>query len=144
MRFLATSLALCGALFLTTKANAQSAVSAGLDAQHRGDYAAAATLYQQACTDGDTRGCTGLGILFEEGRGGTKDETRAAELFQQACTGGDEAGCFGVGLFYEHGRGVAKDTARALQLYRQALTLNHDPAFAKTIQDSINDLSATQ
>lgn len=121
MRLLAVCLALCGALFLTGPAQAQTQNThdAGVAAQKRGDFAAAAGLYQQACNDGNAHGCIKLGLLYGRGTGVTKDEVRAAGLFQQGCNGGDAWGCINLGNDFFEGTGVTKDNARAAGLYQQ-------------------------
>jgi TPR repeat protein len=51
-------------------------------------------LYTQACDGGEPRGCTALGVAYEDGKGGlTKDVARAVQLYTQACDGGDMDGC---------------------------------------------------
>lgn len=141
MWFLAMYLALFSAVF-PSQAQAQSSATAGDGAYRRGDYAAAAALFQQACNDGHATGCFNLGVLYDNGRGVAKDETRAAGLYQQACTGGDATGCTNLGVDYERGEGVAKNTARALQLYRRALSLHPSSELADRIRASIIFLSA--
>lgn len=121
MRFLATCLALLGAVFLITEAGGKSVPpSAGLAAAKRGDYAAAVTLWQQACNNGVFYRCTFLGLLYEKGVLVAKDDARAASFYKQACIGGHALGCAKLANLYEHGRGVAKDVARAAVLYQQA------------------------
>jgi hypothetical protein len=51
------------------------------------------TLYQKACDGGDAQGCFNLGVMYENGRGVTKDQAKAAQLYQKACDGGDAQGC---------------------------------------------------
>src|SRR3569623_883342 len=121
MRSLAICLGLCGALFLTGQAQAQakSTNDAGVEAEKRGDFAAAAGLYQQACNSGDATGRSNLGFLYSNGKGVTKDKVRAAGLYQQACNGGAAMGCTNLGVLYETGTGVAKDADRADGLSQQ-------------------------
>ena len=142
MRFLSACLALCGAVLLTSQAQAQSAAEAGYDSYKRGDYSSAATLFQQACTGGDVAGCFGIGWLYFNGQGVAGDEVRAAGLFEKACAGSLPLGCTMLASMYELGQGVTKDTARALVLNRRALTLNPEAELADLIHENIKRLSA--
>lgn len=124
MRFFTTCLVLFSTAFFTGQAAAQSAYDAGDDAFGRRDYAAAATFYQQSCTDGVKMGCVQLGTLYELGIGVTQDYVRAASFFGQVCTSSEAAGCESLGSLYHLGRGVPKDYGKAARLYQQACTGN--------------------
>lgn len=66
----------------------------GRAAMERGDHATALQLFESACDTGDGRGCTNLGVVYEQGTGGVpRDNTRANALYQRACELGNEAGC---------------------------------------------------
>jgi TonB family protein len=82
--------------------------------------AKAVTLLQQACNDGDVRGCTDLGWMLENGNRIPKDEARAMALYARACDGGSGSGCDYLANMYRDGRGTAKDNARATTLYQRA------------------------
>lgn len=120
MRVLATCLALTGAVFLSGQAHAQNAFDAAAEAYERGDYASAAALYDHACTGGNAEGCTELGMLYDQGAGVTKDETRAAGLYRRACIAGNAKGCSNLGVDYANGLGVTKDDTHAAVLYQKA------------------------
>ena len=57
------------------------------------DLAQATSLFRQACTDGDARGCVTLGQLFQGGRGVVRDLNQAVALYDEACGKGDLNGC---------------------------------------------------
>ena len=57
------------------------------------DLRLAASLYKQACDNGEPNGCNNLGVLYKNGLGVTKDKDRAVELFKQACNEGNTRGC---------------------------------------------------
>ena len=102
-------------------------------AWHVPDYARAATLYEKACDMGESRGCVMLGMLYFQGAGVEKAETRTFSLMKKACDMGGGYGCFNLGLMYKDGTGrpaalvayggVEKDIAQAATLYEKACDL---------------------
>ena len=72
------------------------------------------------------RGCSKLGLMYENGRGVTKRHTEdvryteAVRLYRQACEGGEMRGCYNLGIMYENGRGVTKSNTEARQYYQEA------------------------
>jgi TPR repeat protein len=75
------------------------------------DDARAVTLPTKSCDQGVPAGCTGLAILFLEGRGvAKKDEARAAAMMSKGCGGHPLAGC-DLGLPRAH---LRASRARAL------------------------------
>jgi len=77
-------------------------------------------LYHKACDEGDAYVCNLLGIMYESGKGVTKDLVVASSLYRRACESGELMGCTNLGLMYEVGIGVALDPARAVGLFRVA------------------------
>jgi len=77
--------------------------------------------FLKACDRGEMKGCSSLGGMYEDGRGGLeKDEKKAAELYRKACEGGEMMGCFNLGAIYKKGLGVSKDEQEAVRLFRKA------------------------
>jgi len=64
--------------------------------------------------------CSGLGRIFLEGMGTTRDRARAAAFFQKGCDAGSAASCTNLGVLYEQGEGVPKKVASAAKLYQQS------------------------
>ena len=91
----------------------------GSEAYKKGDYQKAAELYQKACDSGEARGCSNLGVLYDEGQGVKQDYQKAAQLYQKGCDEGNSLGCFNLGLLYKEGQGVKQDYQKAAQLYQK-------------------------
>ena len=83
------------------------------------DLAQATSLFRQACTDGDPRGCVTLGQLFETGRGVLRDLNRAAALYDEACRKGDLKGCSAHAAMLFSGETIGRDVPRARALYQR-------------------------
>jgi len=95
----------------------------GQEAYGKGDYQKAAELWQKACDDGNTGGCSGLGFLYANGKGVKHDYQKAAQLFQKACDGGEALSCNGLGALYAEGKGVRQNFSTAKQYYGKACDL---------------------
>jgi hypothetical protein len=92
----------------------------GISSYKNQDFPTAAKLWQQACDAGEPKGCFGVGVMFEEGKGVAKSVKRAVDLYKSACDQSYATGCYNLGLMYGNGRGVSKDLKRAADLYRRA------------------------
>ena len=75
---------------------------------------------KKACDEGNARGCTNLGFMYEKGRGVKQDYFKAKELFGKACDGGDAKGCFNLGVMYANGQEVKQDYFKAKELFGKA------------------------
>jgi hypothetical protein len=84
------------------------------------DSSQAASVYRQACNDGDTGACTIVGRMFARGQGIPEDHAQAAAVWRKGCEAGAMDSCSGLGVQYLKGLGVAKDIDKAVQLYRKA------------------------
>jgi serine/threonine-protein kinase len=80
-------------------------------------FAEAAALYDRNCTKGVPEACATLGLMYANGNGVAKDDTRAANFYSKACNGGDAVGCNNLGNNYWYGRGVTQDDTKAASLY---------------------------
>ncbi len=69
-----------------------------------------------------------LAVLYEKGRGVTKDVAKAVRMYEQAVLGGDESAMDNLADLYERGEGVPKDLAKARVLYQMAATLGDNVA----------------
>jgi TPR repeat protein len=66
----------------------------------------AARLYGLAADQGNALAQVGLGVFYENGRGGLpKDDREAARLYKLAADQGNALAQVGLGVFYENGRG---------------------------------------
>jgi TPR repeat protein len=57
------------------------------------DLVRARSLYERACEGGHPRGCTNLGLMYEQAKGTPKDLPRALQYYRRACDAHDELAC---------------------------------------------------
>lgn len=118
MRHLLHATILAVALGLAACADFQ----AGLDAYHRGDYAAAVSEWKPLAVGdrGEADARYNLGHLYEKGLGVPKDPTEALSWFRAAAEKGSVPARIKLGNMYRKGEGVAEDFAEAAKWYRDA------------------------
>lgn len=92
----------------------------GAAAFSRKEYVAAFREFQAAAQHGDARAQNGLGALYENGWGVSKDMKAATEWYSRAAAQGSAMAQCNIGSMYESGRSVAKDLAEAVRWYRMA------------------------
>ncbi|MDR3157945.1 MAG: sel1 repeat family protein [Zoogloeaceae bacterium] len=93
----------------------------------RRDYAKAAQLYEKSCDNENGEGCSGLGMLHEEGSIGKTDRKKAEALYEKAflhhlkaCDTKDSKICLETAEAYEEGDGsLRQDYAKAAALYEK-------------------------
>lgn len=83
-------------------------------------YQEAASLYQQAATQGYAPAQNNLGMMLDEGLGLAEDETAAVEWFRKAADQGYAVAQNNLGMMFEEGRGVAKNEKAAVKFYHKA------------------------
>jgi TPR repeat protein len=113
--FIACLLPLC-----VTTVNAMDLAAQGLMLLEQGRQVEAHTLFAQAAQRGDPIGQYGLGVLYDQGLGVTRDSKKSAQWFGKAARQGNAAAQFNLGNAYLNGRGVSRDTARTEYWWRQA------------------------
>jgi len=92
---------------------------------------AALERFRNACDLHYAPSCNGVGTMYAQGRGVTKDEVEAIRWYRMACASDSTTGCEHLANAYEDGRGVAKD-AEAARIARERgrclfeLSLQHD------------------
>ncbi|HWG21899.1 MAG TPA: protein kinase [Terracidiphilus sp.] len=64
-------------------------------------YAAARSLFSQACDGGEMRGCNYLGYMFAQGLGGGRNTEQARAIYQKACDQGTLTSCASLGTLYQ-------------------------------------------
>lgn len=89
--------------------------------------------FRRACYGGgEHEGCTWLGILYLDGKGGmSKSPKLGAKFLEKGCKEGSARGCAHLADLYKTGKGVAKDAARAKELYGKACNAGDDAACKK-------------
>jgi TPR repeat protein len=75
--------------------------------------AAAVSFFKKGCDGGYAPSCNGLGVMYAEGRGVSKDDVAAVKLFRSSCAADASTGCEHFASSLDAGRGVAKDPALA-------------------------------
>jgi len=91
----------------------RSALTRGLSAFSRGEYASAARIFIPMAEAGNPSAQAHLGFLFETGRGVPQNYTEAAMWFRRAAEQGDSFGQYSLGLLYDRGQGVPRDIVEA-------------------------------
>ena len=79
------------------------------DAYHEHKYKSAYKLFKESCSSGDARGCFGVGLMLDEGKGIDEDPKFARSYFSMSCENGYYTGCFYLGASLRNGRGGKKD-----------------------------------
>ncbi|AXM95281.1 dynamin family protein [Pseudomonas plecoglossicida] len=90
-----------------------------------GDYASAATCFEQAAELGYADAQFQLGVCHELGQGVAADERLAAEWYRKAKNQGHVEAQFYLGVCYENGVGVPEDMAKAVACYLLAAEQGH-------------------
>jgi len=70
-----------------------------------------------------------LGLLYQQGRGVTKDNKRAARWYREAAEAGLPEAQFNLGYLYERGLGLKADGPKAAVWYRRAALQGEAQAF---------------
>eukprot|EP00037_Helgoeca_nana_P018969 m.183565 g.183565 ORF g.183565 m.183565 type:complete len:228 (-) comp24659_c0_seq1:1629-2312(-) len=85
--------------------------------------------FDQACSQGEAKGCQNAGLLMKEGgHGVSKDVPGAVRYFDKACEGGERNGCYYMGLMHLSGNPVGDfvpDKMQALIHSSKACKLGH-------------------
>ena len=107
---------------------AAAALKNAEDAEYRGDFTIAVSLFLPLANQGNAEAQVRLGLMYESGIGLPRDYAKAMILFRKAADQGDLGGALNVGSMYANGEGVRKDYAKAAAWYRKAA--NRDDAVA--------------
>jgi hypothetical protein len=90
--------------------------------------------FRRACYGGgEFEGCTWLGMLYADGKGGMKANPKlAVPFFEKGCKEGSARACDGLGELVKAGKGEGKkDPARAKELFEKACNGGYAPACKK-------------
>lgn len=85
-----------------------------------GDYAKALQEIRPQAEKGDPRSQYGMGVLYENGFGVTKDLKRAAAWYLKSARQGNPDAQYNLGAMYEHGVGMPVNYPEAARWYRPA------------------------
>lgn len=92
----------------------------GLAAHDKGDYATAASIWQEVANRGEVNAQYHLGLLYHHGKGVSQDYAVATKWYSLAAQAGYPLAQNNMGLFYFNGFGVAKDLHQAAKWFRLA------------------------
>jgi len=85
------------------------------------NYAQAAPLFDQACTEGRSKSCGYLAHMNAHAEGFRQGESLTEARYSWACDGGDANACNNLGVMYDSGKeGVAQDYSQAAALFSRA------------------------
>jgi len=90
------------------------------------NYKEAVVWWSQAAEAGHPRAKNGLGLLYHDGKGVAKDETRAFTLFRESAEAGFAYAMYNLALAYRNGAGTAVDDIEARKWFVLAGTVNFD------------------
>lgn len=91
------------------------------DSAHRaGDFTTAADRYRPLAAQGEPVAQFRLGVLYEEGKGITKDSREAIRWYVVASAQGHAEAAYNLARMYHDGRGVPQDHRRARHWYKVA------------------------
>jgi serine/threonine-protein kinase len=86
--------------------------------------AAAAPVFDKACSGGNAPACFYRATAFERGDVAGRDLARAAEYYERGCDRGDASSCSTLALRLDHASdGWSRDVPRALRLWQRACDL---------------------
>ena len=83
----------------------------------KGNFGLARNLYTELANQGDPLSQFKLGVMYEEGKGVTKDSREAIRWFSVASGQGLPEAAFHLGRLYHDGRGIPQNFARARRWY---------------------------
>ena len=84
------------------------------------DYSEAYNWFSKAADQGSAKGINGLGLLYRDGKGVTKDVEKSVSLFRKSAELGYDGGQYNLGRAYYYGLGVNKDYKEAAEWFFKA------------------------
>ena len=76
--------------------------------------------WHEVANDGSASAQTGLGLMYQDGRGVGRDDAAAARRYHMAAEQGHEDAQAKLGNMYEAGRGVDRDIGEVIYWDRKA------------------------
>ncbi len=80
---------------------------------------------QKAYTNGDSRECFNLAMMYYNGQDVKQDYVKAVKLFDKACDGGIVEAYYHLGTMYENGYGVERNVLPAFYHFTEACNGGH-------------------
>jgi len=88
-------------------------IDQGKSAYSKSNYVDAMKYYRQAADQGNSQAQNYVGILFQTGRGVTRDYGQALLWYQKAADQGNDRAAWNIGCLYLHGNGVQTNEGQA-------------------------------
>ena len=98
------------------------------DAFEKGNFHSAREACLYAAEKGHADGQRWLALMYENGIGGDKNDTKAFEWYKAAAEQNHADAKFCVGMMYHSGNGVKQDFAKAIEWLESAAKQGHDDA----------------
>ena len=95
---------------------------AGMAAHSRSDYTTALKHFRIGADQGDTIAQHAIGVMYEKGRGVSRNYAEAIKWYRKAAVQGYTKAQFNLGWMYRQGQGVPVDNAQAVKWWRKAAT----------------------
>ena len=97
----------------------------GVTAYNEGKYDKALDILVDVANQGDPAALNALGMMYQSGKGVSRDVGAAARLYKKAARAGLPAAQNNLAVLYEGGEGVPQDLVKAVDLYRRAASQGH-------------------
>ncbi len=118
-------LGLCVDGGLMAKLNPEELFNLGMLSYDKQDFSKARKYFEKACDLNNGRGCSNLGVLYQNGQGVEKDLIKATYFYSKACELNNGDGCGALGGLYYNGDGVKQDSKKAAALFEKACKLGY-------------------
>lgn len=119
---------ICLSLFSFSVFSQSDNYQKGLDYAKKGDYTNALKYYFKAANKGDDKAQFELGLMYQTGKGVTKNTPEAIKWWQQAANQGNVFAQYSLGVMYDLGDGVNENNVEAKKWYLKAAEQGNDNA----------------
>jgi TPR repeat protein len=114
------AITLSGSGTAQVRTNAERAVSAGIAAYDRADYAEAVRWFRLGAGQGNALAQYSLGVMHDNGEGVPENDAEAVRWYRLAADQGNADAQLNLGTMYDNGEGVPENDAEAVRWYRLA------------------------
>ena len=97
----------------------------GVQAYNERHFSRALDIWVDVAEQGDPAALNALGMMYQSGKGVSRDVGTAARLYKKAAVAGLPAAQNNLAVLYEGGEGVPQDLVKAVDLYRRAASQGH-------------------
>ena len=82
--------------------------------------------YGQSCTNGESKGCFNLGLIYDTGELAVQDKAKAISSYKKACEADSSLACNNLGILYADGDGVDRDYSIAINYFDMSCKMNEE------------------